>query len=381
MDFPVLYKLNTSNGNIQEWHIYTRGSTIITEWGVQGGTKQTATDFVSTGKNIGRSNETTAEQQAESEAKSRWEKKCKKHYVADLSKAQAGEVDANFVQGGIAPMLAHNFDKQGHKISWPALAQPKLDGHRCVAVVENGVCTLWSRSQKPITSMPHIIAEIEANISDGFNGVRGPNVTIVLDGELYNHDYRDKFEELTKLIRPPDPRSGKENVQYHVYDIIDDVHDQNTRQLALNTIANNPAWKYVKFVDTLLVEDEAEMNDAFVEWEEAGYEGAILRNRDALYKHKRSYDLQKVKNFNDAEYEVIDVVQGRGKMEGKAIFVCKTDAGDTFNVKMMGALDDLEAYLDDKDYWIGQELTVKFQGITNGGVPRFPVGLRFRSDV
>jgi DNA ligase 1 len=370
MDFPVLYK-KTSTGKIQEWKIYTVGNIIFTEWGQKDGKKQVSEEFINSGKNIGKSNETSPTEQAQLEAQAQWEKKCKKHYVDNINDAAAGIVDKSFVAGGLAPMLAHNFDKQGHKIEWPAFAQPKLDGHRCIAVIENGKCTLWSRSQKPITSMPHIVAEIESiMVSD-----------IVFDGELYNHDYRDRFEDLTSLIRPPDPRPGKENVQYHVYDIIENW-PQSKRFEFLNALqVTNPGWKYVKFVQTELVQDGGEMEEFFLDWEDKGYEGAILRNTDADYKSKRSYDLQKVKNFNDAEFEVVDIEQGRGKMEGKAIFVCKADNGETFNVKLMGALEDLEAYLDDKDHWIGKQLTVKYQGLTNYGIPRFPVGLRFRNEI
>ena len=35
---------------------------------------------------------------------------------------------------------------------------------------------------------------------------------IVLDGELYNHDYRDKFEELTSFIRDAKVKPGAEVV-------------------------------------------------------------------------------------------------------------------------------------------------------------------------
>ncbi len=369
MDFPTLYK-KTSTGAIQEWRIYTVSNIIFTEWGQKDGAKQTSQDFINVGKNIGKSNETTPEEQAQLEAKAQWEKKCKKHYVTDINDAAAGKVDKNFVAGGLAPMLAHNFDKQGHKIEWPAFVQPKLDGHRCVAVVENGKCTLWSRSQKPITSMPHIVAEIESN---------NPG-NIVLDGELYNHDYRDRFEDLTRLIRPPDPRPGKENVQYHVYDVID-LNDQTQRIGRIRRVEHLGSWNYVHFVETKVADDEGELNDFFLEWEEAGYEGAILRNVDGAYTHKRSYDLQKVKNFNDSEFEVVDVEAGRGKMSNKAIFVCKADNGMAFNVKLVGALEDLESYLDDKDYWIGKQLTVKYQGLSTYGIPRFPVGLRFRDEI
>jgi DNA ligase-1 len=370
MEYPTLYKL-TSTGAIQQWTIYTVGSTIVTEYGQRDGSMQNTSDTISVGKNIGRSNETSPTEQANLEAQARWEKKCKKHYVQDVNDAICGKVDTSFVVGGLAPMLAQNFDKRGHKIVWPALVQPKLDGHRCVALVVGGVCTLWSRSQKPITSMPHIVAEIESML---------PGQDIVLDGELYNHDYRDKFEELTRLIRPPDPRQGKENVQFHVYDMIsDESQDERIQDLIL--MSKSGGWNYVKFVDTFMAMDEGEMEEFFLEFEELGYEGAIIRNVSGKYVGKRSVDLQKVKNMHDSEFMVVDVTQGRGKMEGKAIFVCEADNGETFNVKMVGSFESLENYLDNKEFYIGKELTVKYQGLSNYGIPRFPIGLRFRDEI
>jgi len=68
-------------------------------------------------------------------------------------------------------------------------------------------------------------------------------------------------------------------------------------------------------------------------------------------------------------------------MAGKAMFVCELENGETFRVKMVGALDDLTEYFDNPEPWIGKQLTVKFQGKSVYGVPRFPVALRFREDV
>src|SRR5208282_2500868 len=107
---------------------------------------------------------------------------------------------------------AHKFKEHGHKIVYPALGQPKLDGIRCIAIKQNGRCTLWSRTRKPILSMPHIIVAVESLPVDN----------IALDGELYHHDYRNDFEEITSLVRPDEPVPGHDVVQYHVYDTIND---------------------------------------------------------------------------------------------------------------------------------------------------------------
>lgn len=365
---PTLYKI-TSTGATQEWTISVEGSTIIKRFGQMGGAIQEARDLITEGKNVGRANETTPEQQALAEAQSQWEKKLKgKGYVQSVEAAQAGEVDAR-VAGGIDPMLAHSFAKQGHKITYPAYTQPKLDGHRCIAMIQDGVATLWTRTRKPITGVPHINKALEASgLGD-----------CILDGELYNHDYRDNFEALTSFIKRPVPKPGHEVVQYHIYDIVNG-RPFSGRSSLLATVAAGVSDPLV-VVDTYIVYDEDDALGAFDAYTAEGYEGSMLRNADSLYENKRSYGLQKVKEFADAEYKITDVTEGRGKMAGKAIFVCETDTGQTFRVKMKGTLDSLRQYVDDPSLALGRMLTVQYQNLTSDGIPRFPIGLRLRDDI
>jgi len=368
---PTLYK-KTSTGADQMWSIGTYRNVIITQFGQVGGKIQETHDIVKTGKNIGRSNETTAIEQAELEARAQWEKKkTAKGYVESLSDARKGKRDA-LVAGGIDPMLAHRFDEQGHKIVYPALAQPKFDGHRCIAVVSAGKCTLWSRTRKPITGLPHIIRDIEFWAES-----RGQRDR-VLDGELYNHDYREKFEELTSFIRSEDPKPGHEVVEYHIYDVAgpDSFVD---RHAILKAFSLHGA---MRCVETVAVTDEDDLMLTFERFLVQGYEGLMVRNMAGEYVNKRSYDLQKVKEFIDEEFVVIGVEEGRGKLAGHGIFVCKTRDGVEFRAKMMGELESLKQYYENPKAVVGQLLTVKFQGYTaKNGVPRFPVALRMRENI
>ena len=121
---------------------------------------------------------------------------------------------------------------------------------------------------------------------------------------------------------------------------------------------------------------------AFKAFRKEGYEGAIVRNADGLYVNKRSFDLQKVKEFDDAEFKVVGVVEGRGALAGHGIFVCVTKDGTKFEAKMSGAQAELKKFHQNPELALGKWLTVQFQGYTNkAGVPRFPVALRLREDV
>lgn len=372
--FPKLFK-KTSTGTIQEWQVYVDDSeclpVIVTKYGQLGGKIQTSTEVIAEGKNIGRSNETSPMQQACLQAKSDWEKQLKKGYVNNEEDAQDGKLDA-IIEGGIAPMLAHKFSKQGHKIKYPAMAQCKLDGARCIAVYKDGKYTLWSRTRKPITSMPHIIKALEES-----------GCCHSLDGELYNHDYHNNFEQLMSYIRVEDPKDGCEVVQYHVYDVPENMGMNKNRNDYLQYL-KPLAEKYpqIHIVETIVVNDEDELMDAFDHFVAEGYEGCMVRNMSGLYVNKRSYDLQKVKEFDDSEFKIVGVKVGtKGSMAGKAVFTCQLPNGDTFDCKMKGSMDELKKYADDSSLVIGKILTVQFQGYTKYGIPRFPVGLRFREEM
>jgi len=305
------------SGAIQTWAIETQGSTIKTHWGQVGGAIQDTAETIKEGKNVGKANATTPVQQAEAEAKSTWELKKKKGYVEDMTHAVAGKVDA-IIEGGIFPMLAHTIEKRGKDLKYPCFVQPKLDGHRCIAICKNGKVTLWSRSRKPITGVPHIIKALES-----IGGFVGEN--FILDGELYNHDYRFNFEELTHFIRQQKPIAGHEVVQYHIYDL--PIHEDYEERLKIlkNFFFNVPPHREtpLRFVETNDVVNEKEMMCNYDNFIEKGYEGAILRNAKGLYKNKRSSDLLKVKQFQDEEFEVIEVVEGKGKLVGHGIFICR----------------------------------------------------------
>jgi len=372
-EFPKLFK-KTTTGAIQEWQVRVEEldgvATIINNYGQVDGKIQESKEQVLEGKNIGKANATTALEQAEAQAKGRWEKQLKKGYVQNIEDAEAGVLDA-IIEGGIAPMLAHKFSEQGHKIKYPALAQPKLDGHRCTSQFDNGVVSLWSRTRKPIKSSPHIVEALEnCHIADRF------------DGELYNHDYHANFEELSSLIRQDEPKPGYENIQYHVYDFPNGNMKNIDRNALLQSFKPFFEGTPVHIVETIVVNDEDELMAAFEHFLAEGYEGCMVRNADGLYVNKRSYDLQKIKEFDDAEFKIVGIKVGtKGSMAGRAVFTCDIPNVGTFDVKLKGNMDDLKKYADDPSLVIGKILTVKYQGFTKYGFPRFPVGLRFREDL
>jgi ATP-dependent DNA ligase len=226
-------------------------------------------------------------------------------------------------------------------------------------------------------SMPHIEAELEDVYKKG---------THIVDGELYNHSYKTNFEAITSLIRQEEPAENCTEVQFHVYDKAMPGGFANRIQTLTNELhAYEKAvapLQYIVPVQTVTAEDEDELMDLFENFLSLGYEGAMVRNVDGEYVNKRSYDLQKIKEFDDAEFEIIGIEEGRGKLMGHAAkFICKMPSGLEFRAKLKGDTSKLKEFFEDSSLWEGKIVTVKYQGITKYGIPRFPVAERLREDV
>lgn len=367
--FPILYK-KTSTGKIQTWEVWVEGSTMHSQSGQLDGKKIKSEDTIKEGKNIGKSNETTPEEQALLEAKSRWTQKKKKGYVESLDDAKGGVVD-EIIEGGFNPMLAKSYDKDSKHIKFPCAAQPKLDG---VRATYSGGDKIWTRTRKEILGVPHISKFISEKLQKDFP---------MLDGELYKHELKDDFEQIVHIVKQqkkPDP--NHQIVEYHVYDIpsekpfLERMKDMDKLLKIVGT--DSP----IKVVQTVLIANKEELikfNDYCLE---KGYEGIMVRNYDGPYEFKRSKHLQKMKVFEDAEFKIVGVEEGRGKLAGHAgSFICDSGNGVEFKAKLKGKLSDLRQYFANQQDYIGKTLTVQFQGRTNkNNVPRFPVALRFREE-
>jgi len=104
----------------------------------------------------------------------------------------------------------------------------------------------------------------------------------------------------------------------------------------------------------------------------------MIRDASSTYEiGKRSNYLLKYKAFQTEEYEIVDVKEGTGREKGAAIWVCKVGEHQ-FSAKPEGTLEVRKKYLQEKEKYIGKQLTVRYQNLTALGVPRFPVGVAVR---
>lgn len=379
MTFPKLYQ-KTNTGAINEWEISVESTTMTTTWGQVGGKMQITTDTIKSGKNTGKKNATTPEQQAETEAKSRWEKQKKKGYVQSIEAAEDEQVDTTFVQGGIEPMLAPNksYPKDNElqkRIVYPCFIQPKLDGMRCIAIIEDGKCTLWSRSRKPILSVPHINAAWERLCPKG---------KYIVDGELYNHEYRNTFEDLISILRKdePDPEGLHLAAEHHIYDMVTEgsFRKRYDKVTALLAGVSGPLIKVLTFE----VENQVELVQAYESFLVQEYEGAMARSAEGSYEQgKRSHHLQKMKEFSeDTEFDIIGANEGRGKDSGTVgAFICRTNDGKVdkeFKCRLKASYARRKELWECPEMWRGKKLTVVFKRWTSEKIPYLPVGKGIR---
>lgn len=361
---PTVYK-QTSTGKIQQWRAWVErtetGYLLKVESGqTDGKLTETAGRVIDEGKQ-----KRSAQEQAIFEAISKMNKKRDEAYFDTIEAAQT--------QVKLLPMLAHSFEKRKHNITYPAIVQRKFDGVRCLAVLnrDNSV-TLMSRKGKEFPHLNHIREDVAMN---------NRNRNLVLDGELYSDTLT--FQELVGLVRRVTLKEGNEEqmleVSLRVYDCVDleNEPDFEDRYQTISGITDGA--EYLTLVENVAVENETEIHAAQAQFVEEGYEGAMVRNLKGSYRiGKRSADLQKVKTFLDGEYEIIGFAEGTGNETGCVIWECQTPDGQAFRVRPRGTQEARkELFANGSDY-IGQQLTVRYQELTDEGVPRFPVGIAIR---
>jgi DNA ligase-1 len=296
-------------------------------------------------------------------------------------------------------MLAHDYHKRGKDIAFPCFVQPKFDGTRCVAVCgpEGG---LYSRNRKAYPNLEHIKSVIRAMPAG-----------VILDGELYSDELT--FQEIVGLVKSEKRKKDQEGIEAKVslwvYDLVDAEKGFGDRWRLLNELAVRGGFGQgkegfhgippftgtcsdrcasvgaggkgspLRLVETLpcgAVGEVKGFHDRFVG---EGYEGCMLRNAKGLYAvGHRSKELQKYKEFEDAEFEVVGFVEGDGVEKGCVIWVCVTDDGKEFRCRPRGTHEERRSLLKVGGGYVGKKLTVRYQELTDEGLPRFPVGVAFR---
>ena len=394
---PTLYKFDTK-GKLREWTMVIEQDSFHAVKGLVGGKLTEDKPRFCEAKNVGRSNETSPEQQAENEAQSKWQKKIDSGYGETEEQAK----EKKFYE----PMLAHKYEDRKGELELPLFCQPKLDGIRCIVDRKNPhedikhredvVLQAKTRNGKFIHAIPHILESLKGFFIENPHGV--------LDGELYSHEFKDDFNKIISLVRKQKPiqadgegdsvfakkekefterlKESEEAIEYWVYDApsIGAFKESSKFSLRFDQLSMSLQDKYyIVVVPTAEINKFTQLDTMYESYIADGYEGQMVRKNHA-YENKRSTALLKRKVFQDAEYRVIDIDEGNGNRTGTAKhLVLWCDKKKTqFNSNIKGSFEYLAEILKNKDEYIGKKATIRFFQLTPDGIPRFPFAVGFR---
>ena len=362
MQLPTLYKKQKS-GKISEWSVVVETDsegvpTIVRTSGFTDGKKTVTKKVVKKGTNKGKANEKSPLEYAQFLANAYWKKQKEDNYFESLDDA------GNEEKVVLYPMLAQPYDPE--KASFPSVIQPKLNGVRCTMYRHLGDNKFLSRKGKEFTTLEFMKKEV----IDIF-GEYSP------DGEIFM--YQKPLQEIVSLLKRKQEDTTKLN--YVVYDLaIPNVayveRKKTLEKLFRSYVESGNKLQYVRLCPSAFARTDEDVQSLQRQYVEQGYEGVVIRNPFSEYKFgERTYDLMKLKNFQDKEFEIVGYEAERYYDKLKNVFKdiviwkCRADNGKEFNVRPVGTVAMKAAMYQKGSEYIGKKLTVKYLELSNEGIP------------
>ena len=365
-----LYK-ESGSGAMLIWHVEFDGKQLISHYGhVDGKIQENKREVIPVGGK-------TVQEQALQEARRDYRLKFEKEFYRP-----AGAPPSDVKEPALANKWTPGITKR-----WPLAVQPKLDGIRMLAKLVVGGVRGRSRGTKTFPFLNHIKTELAPFFAYLPNGIE-------FDGELYNPDI--SFNIITSIVRKTkaqDPREGL--IRYYIFDITLEATPYEERYNILVNAYNRyledgNVNHYFTILPTEYVLSDDDVLRKYTEYVSAGYEGIILRKiagpgatdkerKESFYKPGRSSNILKYKEFIDEEVTVLGVVNPEGKEKGKALLEVKDIRGNVFTVRPRGSFEMREEWLKHPELVIDKPYTIRYQELSEYGVPRFPVGIAIRN--
>ena len=290
-------------------------------------------------------------------------------------------------------MLAHDSANHEKKLVGEKLLDYKLDGVRVLAVydIEADSVTMYSRNGKQFHNFGHIEKEIVDTLASKFTE------SMVLDGEMVS----SSFQALMKQVHRKDNVEATD-AKFALFDVLtlkelkqgeSKLGCWDRHQQLQDLLADAKQDSNMFVVDKVECDfDTKEGQKIFKEYNataiEKGFEGIMIKDRNAPYESKRSHYMLKAKPFIEVSLEVVATEEGTGRNEGKlGALICEgTDDGKFIKVNVGSGLtdDNRDEFWASKEKLIGQIVEVRADAITknqdadNEWSLRFPRFLRFR---
>ena len=351
----VLYK-PTKQGKTQHWQIEVQGDSFICTYGQLGGAMQKQTTKCS-GKNLGKANQTTPEQQAILEAEALVTKKLKSGYSYEISDTSSVSL----------PMKVKSYQDQLHNIKFPCISTEKLNGVNAMFKRTSDSLTIYSRGGEVYPAIPHL----EQHIHDIMDELSHNE----LNAELYIHG--EHLQDIQSAVKKPNSLSPK--LTCNIFDIADSAEIYEYRRTKLMTIYNtlesidHVSLKYIGFLTGVECHSHEQIELHYNQCMDNNLEGTVIKNFKALYQHNvRSSDMFKYKKTQSAEFLIISYELDKN---GLPVFILES-AGGEFKAKPIGT----------KEYWsqqipftyIGQYATVEYETFSKAGIPLKPIFIATR---
>jgi len=356
-----IFKRGT-DGKIRQWNFIVEGDRWAVLSGIMGGTPTQSKWTTAKPKNVGKTNATTGEQQAMLEGVAKREEKLRSEYRANVA-------DLDSVPKG--PMLADTY-KGNLDFSKGVWSQPKLDGIRALISRDAAL----TRSLQPHTNVGHIMEALRGEFS--------VCPTLRLDGELYNHEHKDNFNKLIRMVRKVTPDASlkaeiEQTLQYHIYDAVLFDEPFNRRATTLEILrVRFKDHPIIKIVPTSQCGSQSfldSMNGDYLQW---GYEGQMIRLDTPYEWDVRSKALLKRKEFITEEFPLIRIEEGEGNWSGMAKrIVFRLPDGRECGAGMRGDQEFAKELLHRLP--VPTQVTIRYFNLTPDGVPRFPVATDFHN--
>lgn len=376
--FPTIYK-RTSGGKIQIWTIIAEKSSYHTEEGILDGKISVNKPHSVEPKNVGKSNETNPQQQAEIEAQAKWDKKLKTGYslsIKDIDKVTFKK-----------PMKGYKWREYADKAKPPFYIQDKLNGVRSQAEIDG----IRSTGGELFFAIPHIRESLEPIFKE--------YPEIFIDGENFNYKLRGHLNRLTELVSvcykekdltPELLSESKQIVEFHVFDAygfegITKDTPWIERHAAIAKLLKKYAPKYVHILPYKTVNTVKEIIEMLEKNKAEGGEGLMVRWGDCPRKEGKSTMMLKLKHSDDDEFKIVDFEEGNGAYAGcvKAVILelhePSTRGETTFRSNIEGDIEWLRELWINKKKYIGEDATTEYQHYSEYGIPQLPYVLAVRN--
>jgi DNA ligase-1 len=327
--------------------------------------------------------------------KVQWNDWYRRILIKDL-RCGVSEKTVNKVVKGAVPvfecMLAHDGANHEKKVKGVKLLEPKLDGVRCITVVNYEARTVvqYTRNGKVLENFSHIADSLLTHIDD-------LGRSYVLDGEVVS----SSFQTLMKQVHRKDDVQASD-ARLMLFDMIPLVEFKEGKSTLGQRRRSNLLRSFKHTFDKcgnidVIPQTEVDLDGMVGEVQfraynkeaiEAGFEGIMIKDPNAMYECKRSASWLKQKPFIEVSLTVTAVEEGTGKNEGRlGALICEgEDDGKVIHVNVGSGFTDEQRteYWTDKDTMLGQIVEVRADAATRNQDSediyslRFPRFLRFR---